>query len=214
MKDQYDDGRYDGPLYESINERTNRMADQYDDGRYYPDGILAPPAFGPTVPPAEVRNVVVYSDEHGFAETSIGYAPITAPRGGIKYPTPTKLKGTTMAQSTQQKLAALKNKAENLAAEIANLERAVKKAERPEPSPGDYKWQISVKFRQGGSVYTYLVLRHGDRYYTTGTNQSDRVFASWDEFLTWLDSAYSHSKLLPLVVDYDQTPALDGRTGR
>jgi hypothetical protein len=41
------------------------MSDQYNDGRY--DAL---------------------PDEDDFADTSIGYVPVTAPRGGIKYPPP------------------------------------------------------------------------------------------------------------------------------
>lgn len=153
------------------------MRDQYDDGRY--DG------------------------GHRYAETSIGYLPITAVRGGIKYPS----KGTPVAQSPTQKLAALKNKQENLAAEIANLERLlIRKA----PPVEQAAWTIDVRFTSGGQLYNYLILRHNGVFYTTGTG-SDGKFFSWTQVLAWLDTMASHSALLPLKVDYAQTAPLEGR---
>lgn len=160
-------------------------------GDYYPDGILAP------------------ADEHGFAHTSIGYVPITARRGGIKYPTPTKLKEPSMPSLNHQ-LTALKNKQENLAAEIANLERKVK-ARRVSPPPGGQQaWTIDVRFTRDGKLYRYLVLRHAGMFYTTGTGD-DKRFLTWAAFLDWLDTMESHTALTPLTVSYDAPAALEAR---
>ena len=148
-------------------------------------------------------------DEHGFAHTSIGYVPITARRGGIKYHMSTKQKEALMAQTFDQKLAALRNKQENLAAEIANLERTVKARRTPPPSD-QAAWTIDVRFTPGGQLYNYLILRHNGVFYTTGTG-SDGKFFSWAQLLAWLDEMASHSALLPLKVDYEKSSPLEGR---
>ena len=175
--------------------------------RHYPDGILEPPpGFDYRVGPNE-SDLARLADEHGFAHTSIGYVPITAPRGGIKYPTS---KGTTMPSLNHQ-LTALKNKQANLAAEIANLERKVK-ASRATPPPADQNtWTIDVRFNPNGGLYNYLILRHGGVFYTTGTG-TDGKFFTWGSLLDWLDGMASHSALLPLRVDYERSAPLEGRT--
>jgi hypothetical protein len=134
--------------------------------------------------------------------------PLTAPRGGIKYPSP---KGNTMPSLNNQ-LTALKNKQENLAAEIANLERKIK-ASRPAPPPlTQSAWTIDVRFNPNGGLYNYLILRHNGIYYTTGTG-SDGKFLNWASVLEWLDGMASHSALLPLQVNYEQAAPLEGKRG-
>lgn len=141
--------------------------------------------------------------------------PITVVRGGIKYPASAEAqrrisKGTPVASTLNQKLAALKNKQENLAAEIANLERKVK-AQRPAPPVNQSAWSIRVQFTPNGMVYTYLVLRSGGRYYTTGTKAEDGVFDSWDDLLDWLDAKAAHGPLIPLAIDVTVPNPLPGR---
>lgn len=181
------------------------MADQYDDGRY--DPVRQDATYDPRYYPDESNSERTdrLADRFGFAETSIGYVPITAVRGGIKYPS----KGNTMAQSVNQKLAALREKQLGLAREIAALERAIK---RPAPPEDQAAWTIEVRFTEGGKFYNYLILRHGGRFYTTGTNVQDSVFHSWDSLLNWLDSAAGHSALIPLRADYAKTAPLEGRS--
>jgi hypothetical protein len=188
------------------------MADQYDDGRYdsgytelaggwrIPDSQMTGWPFGP-------RGILQPERRAGptHAMSSIGYLPITAVRGGIKYPT----KGTTVPSLNSQ-LAALKNKQTNLAAEIANLEAKVK-AQRPKAPPSHQnRWAIDVRFREGGMLYTFLILRAGGKFYTTGTGD-DKVFFGWDELLHWLDGMVQHSAMIPLVCDYEVPAALEGR---
>lgn len=161
------------------------MRDQYDDGRY--DG------WG--------RNMGIYQSPP---------PRLAAPRGGIKYPYQPITKEAPMAQSVTQKLAALKNKQENLAAEIATLERAVKAQRLAPPSSDQQWWTVDVRFTPGGALYTYLVLRHAGMYYTTGTGE-DKRFMTWGALLDWLGGMASHSAMLPLEVDYDAAVPLEGR---
>jgi hypothetical protein len=127
------------------------------------------------------------------------------PRGGIKYPK----KEALMPNLTSQ-LRTLKNKQDNLAAEIADLERKIK-ASRPGPPPSNqYAWSIDVRFTRDGKLYNYLILRHAGMYYTTGTG-ADKRFMTWDAFLDWLGTLDGHSVMAPLRVDYEQKSPLESR---
>lgn len=191
------------------------MADQYDDGGYtelaggwcVPDSQMTGWPFGPRLPSRHYPDGIL-ADEHGFAHTSIGYVPITARRGGIKYPTPVKLKGTAMSSLNSQ-LTTLKNKQENLAAEIANLERKIK-TRRTAPPLIQSAWTIDVRFTTDGKLYRYLIVRVAGRFYTTGTGD-DGVFTSWTDLLDWLDGMNEHSALVPLRHDYIVPAPLEGR---
>lgn len=83
--------------------------------------------------------------------------------------------------------------------EEAALRQDIKLADRPEPTPSmGTKWWISVMFKAGGHEYDFLILRVGQTYYTTGTNNSG-VFPSWEAFVAWLDSeTIYHSAMVPL----------------
>ena len=186
------------------------MADQYDDGGYtelaggwcVPDSQMTGWPFGPRLPSRHYSDGIL-ADEHGFAHTSIGYVPITARRGGIKYPT----KGSAMPSMNHQ-LTALKNKQENLAAEIANLERKIK-ARRTAPPATQSAWTIDVRFIPGGKLYRYLIVRVDGSFYTTGVENS--AFTSWNDLLEWLDSTAEHSALIPMRTDYTVPAPLEGR---
>lgn len=188
------------------------MADVPDEdhGYYELPGGWCVPASQMTEYPLGPRGIFRTPGGTVLADTSIGRLPITAPRGGIKYPTPVKLKGTAMPSLNHQ-LTALKNKQANLAAEIANLERKVK-ASRATPPPADQNaWTIDVRFNPNGGLYNYLILRHNGVFYTTGTG-TDGKFFTWGSLLDWLDGMASHSALLPLRVDYERSAPLEGRT--
>ena len=102
------------------------------------------------------------------------------------------------------------NKQSSLAAEIANLERKIKTA-RPAPPLTQRAWTVGVRFTRNGSLYTYLILRHGGKFYTTGTNVQDSVFNNWDDLLVWLDSVKEHSALIPMSPNTAAPVALEGR---
>lgn len=162
--------------------------------RHYPDGILEPP------PGFDYR---VDSPPRGMAYTSIGLVPITAVRGGIKYP-----KGSPVAKTLNQQLATLRQEQLALAQRINVIERKVKA--RRTPPPGDQNaWTIDVRFEQDGKLYNYLILRTNGMYYTTGVQ--DSFFRTWAGLLEWLDATAGHSALLPLRVDYERAAPLEGR---
>lgn len=176
------------------------MKDQYDDGRY--DG--APD-------PDRVARSSLYPDEYSLRQyhlTAADLPAFTVERGGIKYPTPTKLKGTTMAQSVTQKLAALREQQLGLARQIAALEKAIK---RPAPPAEQNAWTVDVRFNRDGKLYNYLILRVNGMYYTTGTNVQDSHFRTWADLLEWLDSAAGHTAMIPLRAAYEQDAPLEGR---
>jgi hypothetical protein len=131
---------------------------------------------------------------------------ITVKRGGIKYPTP---KGTAMPSLNHQ-LTALKEQQESLARQVVLLERKIKASRPAAPPLNQSMWTIDVRFNPGGTLYTYLILRHGRAFYTTGTGE-DKKFPSWDALLDWLGGMASHSALIPLRTDYEMKCPLEGR---
>lgn len=135
--------------------------------------------------------------------------PITAPRGGIKYPTPVKLKGTPVAKTLNQQLADLVRQHTEMGDTIEVLRRKVK-TQRKSPPTGQSMWSIDVRFTSNGTAYKYLILRHGARYYSTGTGE-DRVFYSWDSLLGWLDGVSAHGPLVPLTINTALPNPLEGR---
>ena len=130
-------------------------------------------------------------------------------RGGIKYPTP---KGNAMPRTKQQELAATNKEIEGLLAKRERLAREIREAtDKPCPPDDQNRWAIDVRFNKGGTLYTYLVMRHGRRYYTTGTGDTG-VFNTWKDFLRWLDNDIAeHSALIPLRADYGVRAPLEGK---
>jgi len=100
---------------------------------------------------------------------------------------------------------------EQLIEEANELEARAAVLRRPEPSKGQGRWAIDVRFTTGGKLYQFLVLRAGNRYYTTGTGEAS-VFPSWRSFLAWLDAnVVEHSAMIPLESDFSADPALEGK---
>lgn len=66
----------------------------------------------------------------------------------------------------------------------------------PNP-PAATMFTVDVRFSLRGNTYQFLVLRHGDRWYTTGSKAEHKMFPSWAAFVEWLESeeVYSHSDL-------------------
>lgn len=145
--------------------------------------------------------------------------PFTFPRiqrGGIKYPTP---KGNAMpgkitkenSEALAIAAAAKRIAGEQLIEEANELDKRAALIRRPEPRGDWNRWVIDVRFAKGGMLYTYLVLRAGRRYYTTGTGD-DRCFSSWKAFVAWLDEkTVEHSAMIPLESNYRVPAALEGK---
>lgn len=87
----------------------------------------------------------------------------------------------------------------NVAIEAA--QRAMKKLDRPQ-SPGDGRYEVSVKFDRGGKTYTFLLLINRGVVYTTAVKDGGK-FASFGAFYEWLEGkdAFWVSDLYTLEVE-------------
>lgn len=180
MKDQYDDGRYDGAVTESPGgwRTPDSQRPEWPFDRYYPDGILAPPP--------------------RLAHTSIGYLPITARRGGIKYPTQ-KENTVTTPRDPEAELKVLNELRDELNARAAKLRKEIRDRV-PEPGPESDAFAIDVKFSTRGKPYRFLLLRTPGGWYTTGRAPENSFFPTWAALVAWLegpDVAW-HSALISL----------------
>lgn len=151
--------------------------------RYYPDGILAP-------------------------EKPVYFPPI--PRGGIKYPPVTE---EARMKSLENQLADLRQTQLKLNKQIEDVAAQIKAAQTLPPPPAEQAmWSINVRFSPGGRAYRFLILRVGDRFFTTGTGDQSR-FESWRELVDWLGTVHEHGPLRPLRTDFEGAVALDVRAG-
>lgn len=107
-----------------------------------------------------------------------------------------------MAPTNSKLIAAkqMRDSAQALLDEAAKLEKQAKQEELPPVPTGNF-WRVDVKFSPGGSTYTYLLLRHGQKWYTTGVDERTAVFKSWNALWEWLEGpdVYSHSELQRLI---------------
>lgn len=94
----------------------------------------------------------------------------------------------------------LRVSADRLLAEAKRLEDEAKALAIP-PKPDRAFWRVDVKFTQYGSTYTYLLMKHGERWYTTGQDDKTQKFQSWRKLWEWLEGpdVYAHSRLQVLV---------------
>lgn len=133
---------------------------------------------------------------------------LTPTRGGMKYPT--KGSSVTTKKLTPKQQLRLKESAldsnltlqRTLKAEEEALRADIRKFDIPNPPPpraGDM-FRVAVQFGAGQTVYTYLLARSGDRWFTTGTREEHKVFESWDALCAWLNTTYWHSNVERLVV--------------
>lgn len=160
---------------------------------YYTDGILSP-GFG-------------YDPGFGYG------LPLTAPRGGIKYPTPTKEthmpERQTKAQIDQE-LQLNRTLIEKLRERQVELLAQQKVALPAEPPSSCTMFTVSVRFKMRGRRYQFLILRSGGRYWTTGTSPGHKRFDSWEKLCNWLEGpeVYDHTNIEILtgsgqVVDFN-----------
>ncbi|HBH59932.1 MAG TPA: hypothetical protein DDY41_17760 [Arthrobacter bacterium] len=82
-----------------------------------------------------------------------------------------------------------------------DLREDIRKADLPAPPPahGSDMFQTLVQFTPGSSTYSYLLIRSGGRWYTTGTHEDQKMFKSWEALCAWLNSTYSHTNLTALM---------------
>lgn len=171
------------------------MSDQYDDGRY--DG-------------GDVHNAMI----ERMAATSIGYVPITARRGGIKYPTskgtpvattPKKLTPKQKVRKLEAELDSNLTLQQTLAQEEGRLRADIRKYDIPDEPPARHDmFRVAVQFSARGPQYSYLLTRSGGRWFTTGTKEEHKVFPSWAALCEWLNGTYWHSRLDVLGVDLER----------
>lgn len=76
------------------------------------------------------------------------------------------------------------------------LQRDLRKAIPAEPR-GHTMFTVAVRFTMHGQHYQYLILRNGEKYFTTGTKDPQKMFTSWAALCEWLEGpdVYSHSNL-------------------
>jgi hypothetical protein len=116
--------------------------------------------------------------------------------------TPKKL---TPAQKVRVKEAALDANLtlqQTLKAEEAALRADIRLLDVPPAPPesaGDM-FRVIIRFSTQGPNYTYLLARVGDRWYTTGTVEDQKVFASWEKLCEWINSTAWHSHVERLQV--------------
>lgn len=168
-----------------------------EDDAYFDD-----PDNGCSPPP--IRPILAELGEHPWG------LPMTAPRGGIKYPTPQK--ENNMA-TTEQRKTKLKQQMKALEQQLADVQKTLASLERPaEPSGVDGpRFVVAVQFTPGGQHFEYLIRRVGNRYYTTGRKSDDSLFYSWDNLLDWLEGMWSHGPMFPLNVGDKEFVGLGGR---
>lgn len=97
----------------------------------------------------------------------------------------------------------LRESAERLIAEADKLERQAKEEAKKKlpPNPTTNFWRVDVQFSQWGATYTFLLLKHGTTWYTTGQDARTQKFTSWTKLWEWLEGpdVYAHSRLQKLT---------------
>jgi hypothetical protein len=86
--------------------------------------------------------------------------------------------------------------------EEERLRQDIRKADVPNPPPpsAGNMFRVIVQFASGQPMYTYLLARNGDRWYTTGTKDDQKLFDSWEKLCDWLNATYWHSHVERLVI--------------
>lgn len=102
-----------------------------------------------------------------------------------------------MDASTKMQIEQLKESAAKLLKTAEELER---KASFPQVPTGNF-WRVDVQFTNWGATYTFLMVRHGSVWFTTGQDERTQKFRSWEKLWEWLEGpdVYAHSALQRLV---------------
>lgn len=140
---------------------------------------------------------------------------ITAPRTNL-IPNPTP-KGTHMPSTKNPRLRKLESELDGnltlqktLLEEEARLRADIRRADVPPEPPAQHTmFRVRVRFSTQGPDYTYLLIRTGSRWFTTGTSEEQKKFDSWFALCEWLNSTMDHSKLDVLGVDIDHAYATE-----
>jgi hypothetical protein len=106
----------------------------------------------------------------------------------------------TSKQQLATELKTIEELREELNRRAAKIRRDLKAAETP-PAPPIYEsmFKLVVRFDRNGPEYTYLLMRFGGKFYTTGTQENQKVFKDWEALVTWLrEETYAHSELVAL----------------
>lgn len=112
---------------------------------------------------------------------------------------PVALTSAQIIVKRQKELEQVLARATNLSEEINRLIEESKKPEIP-TAPLGHRFSIQVRYSRRGRDYEYLILRIGNRYYTTGIGEDTKMFPSWRALVRWLqsDEVYWHGALWTL----------------
>jgi hypothetical protein len=157
----------------------------------------------------ERGGTIDFLEDPGF-----GYGlPITAVRGGIKYPAikkETHMPERQTKAQLQQELELNRNLIQTLRKRQEDLLAAQKVALPAEPPSSYTMFTVGVRFTMRGKRYQFLVLRSGRQYWTTGTGAEHKRFDSWEKLCEWLEgpTVYDHTNIEILtgsgqVVDFN-----------
>lgn len=172
----------------------DREQQEYDEMDFaeLPGGWCVPPDQAP-----ELRSQNSISPELAFVRAH----PVTAQRGGIKYPKRKEPMSTNKRDPeyalklTQKVIAALQQ-------EEAELQKQIAQAKTVVPRPAGNRYRVHVYFGSHGKRYEFLLLRCPDgRWFTTGTSEETKSFRDWPALVAWLEGpdVHSHSDLIELA---------------
>jgi hypothetical protein len=130
--------------------------------------------------------------------------PITAPRGGIRYPTPKETDMPENDYTDEQMLAEAMDYRRRLDEQIKKLQQRVMTSRYPKvPAAKDGNmFGINIKFTPGGTVYRFLILRTPAKgWYTTGQAPETKHFEDWTALVDWLrgPDVYWHGEMYQLI---------------
>ena len=91
------------------------------------------------------------------------------------------------AEGVRELISVYEDTAANVAGQLAKLREELAMLETPEPKPGSWL-TVEVKFHSSPYWYRYLILHvPGKGYYTTGSMDENKYFASWKEMLAYFN---------------------------
>lgn len=166
-----------GDMAEYYDDRDSDIYNPKDD-RWYPRGH-------PSAPKPRRRN---------------GWNQVNTPSKGK----PVALTGKQKLRKLESELEANLSLQRRLREEAADLRNDIKKVDVPDEPPVNAGNMFLVEIQYTGgtnaTMYEYLLMRCGKRWYTTGVKDEHKIFNSWLELCTWLNSTYWHGGLSTLGV--------------
>jgi hypothetical protein len=149
-----------------------------------------------------------YDEREEIEATERGVRIPQARRKNWPNTTATK-KGSAVTLTPKQKVRKLESELDSnlnlqkmLREEEIRLRQDIRKADIPNqpPAGAGNMFRVIVRFANGGPDYTYLLARVGDRWFTTGTSEEQKMFPSWQKLCEWINTTYWHSHVERLVV--------------